>query len=113
MPLVGADGEEKFSHEEKANILWEAYKERLGTREFTHMYFDLSTLVARVDNLADLALPSSNEEIDEVIRDLPLGKSPGPDGVNSDFMKKCWPIISEDFYDLCQAFYRKSMFTEY
>jgi hypothetical protein len=109
MPLVGADGEEKFSHEEKANILWEAYKERLGTREFTHMYFDLSTLVARVDNLADLALPSSKEEIDEVIRDLPLGKSPGPDGVNSDFMKKCWPIISKDFYDLCQAFYRKEV----
>jgi hypothetical protein len=43
-------------HDEKANILWEAYKEILGTREFTHVYFDLSALVNRVDNLADLAL---------------------------------------------------------
>jgi hypothetical protein len=123
MSLKGAYGQEKFSHEEKANLLWQAYKERLGTREFTHMYFDLSTLMTRVDNLADLALPFSKEEIDEVIRGLPLGKSPGPDGFNSDFMKKCWPVISkdfydlcqtwlvisEDFYDLCQTFYRKEV----
>jgi hypothetical protein len=109
MSLKGADGQEKFSHAEKANILWEAYKERLRTREFTHMYFDLSTLVTRVDNLTDLALPFSKEEIDEVIRGLPRDKSPGPDGLNSDFMKKYWTVISEDFYDLCQVFYRKEV----
>lgn len=34
-----------------------------------------------------------------------MGKSPGPDGFNSDFIKKCWPTIYEDFYDLCNAFY--------
>jgi hypothetical protein len=62
-----------------------------------------------VDNLADLALPFSKEEIDEVIRGLPRDKSPGPDGLNSDFMKKYWPVISEDFYDLCQVFYRKEV----
>jgi hypothetical protein len=32
-------------HEEKEKILWEAYKERLGTSEFTHMYFNLSELL--------------------------------------------------------------------
>jgi hypothetical protein len=57
--------------------------------------------MSRVDNLADFALPFFKEEIDEVIRGLPLGKSLGPHGFNSDFVKKCWPVISEDFYDLC------------
>jgi hypothetical protein len=73
------------------------------------MYFDLSSLLNRVDNLDDLALPFSKEEIDDVIRGLPIGKSPGPDGFNTDFMKKCWPVISEDFYELCLVFYNKEV----
>jgi hypothetical protein len=89
MSLKGADGLEKFSHEDKANILWDAYKDKLGTKKFTHMYFGLSSLLNRVDNLDDLALPFSNEEIDDVIRGLLIGKSPGPDGFNTDIMKKC------------------------
>jgi hypothetical protein len=109
MSLKGADGLEKFSHEDKANILWDAYKDRLGTKEFTHMYFDLSSLLNRVDNLDDLALPFSKDEIDDVIRGLPIGKSPGPDGFNTDFIKKYWPVISEDFNELCLAFYNKEI----
>jgi hypothetical protein len=89
MSLKGADGLEKFSHEDKANILWDAYKDKLGTKKFTHMYFGLNSLLNRVDNLDDLALPFSNEEIDDVIKGLPIGKSPGRDGFNTDIMKKC------------------------
>jgi hypothetical protein len=29
-----------------------------------------------------------------VVANLPSGKAPGPDGFNTDFMKKCWPGIS-------------------
>ena len=36
---------------------------------------------------------------------MPTDKSPGPDGFNTDFIKKAWPIIKEDFYVLCSAFY--------
>lgn len=36
---------------------------------------------------------------------LPLDKSLGPDGFNTNFVKKCWPLIKHDFYELCQAFY--------
>jgi hypothetical protein len=45
------------------------------------------------------------EEIDAIVQSLPADKSPGPDGFNGDFLKRCWPIIAIDFYELCQGFY--------
>jgi hypothetical protein len=39
-------------------------------------------------NLGGLENLFSNEEIDRIIHDLPTEKTPGPDGLNSDFMKK-------------------------
>lgn len=44
-------------------------------------------------------------EIDQVVKHLPSHKAPGPDGFNIDFLKKCWPIISEDFYRLFDDFF--------
>lgn len=49
--------------------------------------------------------PFTHQEIDSVVRALPSDKAPGPDGFNTDFVKKCWPIISEDFYKVCHDFY--------
>jgi hypothetical protein len=90
-------------------IIWEAFKERLSTSEFNHVYFDLGSLINRDDNLEDLAAPFSKEEIDNIVQNLPLGKSPGPDGFNTDFMKKCWTVIAQDFYDLCDVFYENNL----
>ena len=60
-----------------------------------HTAIDLSSLVA----------PFTKQEIDLVVRSLPSDKALGPDGFNTDFTKKCWTIICEDFYRLCNAFY--------
>jgi retron-type reverse transcriptase len=43
------------------------------------------------------------------VQNLPLGKSPGLDGFNTDFMMKCWTVIAQDFYDLCDAFYENNL----
>ena len=32
-------------------------------------------------------------------------KAPGPDGFNGMFLKKCWHIIKEDIYQLCDDFF--------
>jgi len=34
-----------------------------------------------------------------------VDKAPGPDGFNGLFMKRCWDIIKEDFYKLCDDFF--------
>jgi hypothetical protein len=49
--------------------------------------------------------PFTQEEIDQIIQLLQTDKSPGPDGFNGEFLKRCWPIEAEDFYALCQGFY--------
>jgi hypothetical protein len=49
--------------------------------------------------------PFTKEEIDAVIQQLPTDKSPGLDGFNGDFLKKCWPTLVSDFYNLYQGFF--------
>lgn len=103
--LEDAHGNSITSHQGKANLLWESYKERLGTLEFTRMHFDLEDLLVPVIDLERLELPFTHEEINKVIKQMPTHKSPGPDGFNTDFMKRCWSLVAPDFYALCQAFY--------
>jgi hypothetical protein len=105
IPILEDDQGNPFSrHEDKAQLLWEAYKDRLGTSEFSTMLFDLHSLLRAPENLQWLEDPFSKEEIDNIIKELPAEKSLGPDGFNSDFIKKCWPTISQEFYDLCHGF---------
>lgn len=56
-------------------------------------------------DLSSLEEPFGQQEIDDIIRHLSSDKSSGPDGFNNEFMKKCWHLIKEDFYSLCNAFY--------
>jgi hypothetical protein len=76
-------------HEAKAEILWESYKIRLGTTGETSMVLDLSLILQSSQDLVFLEAPFSDNEVNSVIASLPNGKAPGPDGFNSDFLKKC------------------------
>jgi hypothetical protein len=104
--LVDDNGLEHFDHTSKADLLWTAYKERLGTTDNISTQFDLGTLLDSSTELGCLSEAFSHEEIDDVIKNLPLDKSPGPDGFNTNFVKRCWPIIKQDFYGLCDAFHQ-------
>jgi hypothetical protein len=75
MCLRDESGHDKFGHDEKANRLWEYFKERPGKSDYSHMYFDLSTILNRTDNLDVLTLPFDKVEIDNIIRGLPSYKS--------------------------------------
>jgi hypothetical protein len=93
---------EKYNHQDKAEIIWEAFKDRMVNSEFTEMHFDLRDLIQRADDLEGLIIPFTKEEIDQIVKNLPSGKSPSPDGFNTDFIKKCWDIISPDLPKVLQ-----------
>jgi hypothetical protein len=107
--LEKANGEIVICHAEKEKELWEAFKERLGQSEYAHMAFDLSSLLQINPNFEWLEEPFTRNEIDEVVRRLPNNKALGSNGLNNDFIKKCWHLIKEDFYALCLAFQNNSV----
>jgi hypothetical protein len=112
MVLKDVNGVAMSKHEDKANILWEAFKERLGKSEFSHIYFDLDSLISGEPGLDDLQAPFTTEEIDAIVSNLPSGKSPGPDGFNTDFLKKCWNVTKPEFYELCNGFYNSNIYLQ-
>jgi hypothetical protein len=98
-------GKELAEHEEKAQFIWSSFKERLGISEFSDLNFDLASFITPAEDIDWLQREFLKEEIDKIIMDLPNNKSPGPDGFNGEFLKKCWSVIAQDFYDFINAFY--------
>lgn len=91
--LIDDEGNELVLHNAKAELVWQSFKERLGTTNFSGLTFDLASLFSNSVDLSSLVATFSKEEIDAVVKALPSDKSPGPDGFNTDFVKRCWPII--------------------
>jgi hypothetical protein len=92
-------------HAGKAGMLWAALRHRMGSTSSPNMTFDLSLLIQPVNDLDSLVGPFLQEEIDLIVRKMPLDKAPGPDGFNGLFLKKCWHIVKQDFYSLYWNFY--------
>ena len=76
----------------------------MGTTSSPTMLFDLAKLVTQINDLDMLAAPILEDEIDSVVKHMPIDKAPGPDGFNGFFLKKCWQFIKGDFYSLCSDF---------
>ena len=76
-------------HTSKESILFEAFKQRLGTCSRPNMKFNLSALLRQQVDFDSLTTPFTHAEIDTVIKDMPLERAPGPDGFNGAFLKAC------------------------
>jgi hypothetical protein len=99
--LQDSNGSIQQTLEEKAALLWNSFKERLGISEISQMLFNLRDLLLPVDGLESLEAPFTKEEIDDIVAKLPNNKS---NGFTNEFIKGCWPLLAEDFYWLCNAF---------
>lgn len=98
-------GTEHTDHHAKVALLWKAFKDRLGKSQVTSNLLHLHNTIHKLNNLDVLEAPFSKKEIDDVIKDLPADKAPGPDGFNGAFIKACWHIIAHYFYNLINDFY--------
>jgi hypothetical protein len=59
MVLMDSNGQEKYNHEDKAALLWDAFEGRLAISEFTQMHFNLSLLIQPMSNRDNLTLPTT------------------------------------------------------
>jgi hypothetical protein len=107
--LRADDGRIISDHDEMAGLLWSEYRDRMGKSEGIQMQFDLGRLVKRVPNLQELTVPFFKEEIELVIEQMPSNRAPSPDGFNGMFLKKCWPIIQDEFTKLAQEFQKGNL----
>jgi hypothetical protein len=81
----------------------------MGMTSSPTMHFDLSGLFTPIENLDSLVAPFHTDEIDCIVKHMSPDKSPGPDGFNGLFLKKCWPFIKDDFYTLCTEFHQENV----
>lgn len=102
--LTNFDGVMVDDHTTKESVIFNAFKERLGTSTPHNMEFNLNDIIKKIDGLQDLMVPFTREEIDKVIKEMPADRAPSPDGFTGVFLKSCWHIIKEDFYKLCDQF---------
>lgn len=102
--LVNDQGTVISDHTQKAELIWDSFKQRLGLNAFEGMQFNLNELLPMSTELGITETDFTREEIDAVIAHLPNDKSPGPDGFNNEFIKSCWTVIANDFYDLILQF---------
>jgi hypothetical protein len=99
---------EVTDHDGKANILWNAFKDRMGTSDNPSMQFNLPEIFGEsIDShiLDNLEAPLTDKEIENTIKQLPNEKSPGPDGFNNEFINARWPIIGTKIKCLIQDFF--------
>jgi hypothetical protein len=83
--LLNNEGEKIMDHNQKANLLWFAYKDRMSVAEFTGISYKINEPLQSHD-LEELGNEFTQEEMDSVIKSLPN--------------KKCWNLIKPEFYKL-------------
>ena len=85
------------NHDEKAAAFYKCFKNRTGVSNHLEFDFELSELVHKCQGIEELSVPFTKEEIDHVIKLIPVDRPPGPNGFNGLLLKVCWGIIKEDF----------------
>jgi hypothetical protein len=103
--IVDSSGRMIVDHTEKSALFYQEFKSRMGCSIPTSMQYQLNNIVPCCGNLDHLCLPFGQEEIENIILDLPSDKAPGPDGFNNLFFKRAWYIIREDLFKLCTDFF--------
>jgi hypothetical protein len=76
-------------HVDMEEVTFDHFQAMLGTATNREFLLDLDFLGTHKD-LLDLDMPFSEEEVWDVVRCLPHGKAPGPNGFTTEFLKSCW-----------------------
>jgi hypothetical protein len=87
--LTREDGSLAVEHSEKAGLLWNSFKDRLGISVPLAPIVDFGQYFQHHTGLESMYRPFTREEIDAVVAHMPGDKAPGPDGFSGLFLKIC------------------------
>jgi hypothetical protein len=97
------------SHEDKAAVIDDFYDNLLGTCTVREHTINLADLGINAQDMSELELPFTEDEVWRTIQQLPSDKAPGPDGYTGRFYKSCWAIIKEDIMVAISAVWSRKM----
>jgi hypothetical protein len=95
------------NHEEKAAAIFDFYSNLIGEDSDRSRTINLDNLDIPRYDLEALDIPFSEEEVWNIIKNLPSDKAPGPDGFTGKFYKSCWAVIKGDLMAALQAVWEK------
>lgn len=84
------------AHEDKEAAIWDYYQRLLGTAERRELTLNLEVFYQGPTDLSELDAPISEDEVWDIVKNLPSDKSPGPDRFTARFYKSCWGTIKHD-----------------
>jgi len=97
------------SHEDKASVIDDFYENLLGICTAREHTINLADLGINAQDMSELDLPFTEDEVWRTIQQLPSDKAPGPDGYTGRFYKSCWTIIKEDIMVAISAVWSRKM----
>jgi hypothetical protein len=84
-------------HAAMAEATFAHFEGLLGTSVARAHSLDLDFLGTTPEDLSELEVAFTEEEVWDVIKHLPSGKAPGPDGFTAEFLQRCWGVVKADF----------------
>jgi len=85
-----------FAHDSKEKIVVDYFSNHIGSTSTRQLTLAWQALGYAPQDLSELELPFSHDELREVIDSMPIDKALEPDGFTGKFYKSCWGIIKED-----------------
>jgi hypothetical protein len=80
----------------KVEAFSSAFRDILGVIQNREHGINLEELNLPRHDLSELDLFFTEEEVWGVVKDLPPGRAPGPDGFTGEFYRRAWPVIKWD-----------------
>ena len=96
-------------HEEIPNKVDNYYTSVFVAAPLRAHTIDLSLLHMLTMNLSRLEDPFTVEEVEKIVKNMPMDKVLGPVGFTGRFYASCWHVIKGDLMRALQAFYHGDM----
>lgn len=105
------EGEEKVMKmiDEHFRILFSKYQQTEDNEVERVAVLGLINKTMTDEENEELVKPPSEDEIDRVVHDFPIGKAPGIDGVTVEILIECWDFIKQDCYRMVEKFWEEGI----